>query len=147
MKRPREEDDEDECEHIKEPSDKKTKVTEPRFFLSSVATSSLIVAEIPRSATKFIGIRNLVRPFSVPALKGYMETFGSVKTFWLNNIKSHCIVEVIVFIRSKPKTMLIFSLRQLRNHLKLCKTFMAFGGLSMVVHCQLNSYQRLVLNR
>lgn len=44
--------------------------------------------------SKSICISNLVRPFTLPALKSKLEDFGDLDYFWINSIKSHCFVTV-----------------------------------------------------
>lgn len=45
--------------------------------------------------TRFIHIRNLVRPFTLNQLKELLRRTGNIKeeTFWIDKIKSHCYVE------------------------------------------------------
>ncbi|KAK9894266.1 hypothetical protein P389DRAFT_174305 [Cystobasidium minutum MCA 4210] len=42
--------------------------------------------------SRSICISNLVRPFTLPALKEKLEDFGEMDYFWINSIKSHCFV-------------------------------------------------------
>ncbi|QQP53458.1 Uncharacterized protein FKW44_005959 [Caligus rogercresseyi] len=37
-------------------------------------------------------IRNLVRPFTLKQLKELLERTGTLEDFWINKIKSHCLV-------------------------------------------------------
>lgn len=44
--------------------------------------------------SRSICISNLVRPFTLPALKSKLVDFGDMDFFWINSIKSHCFVTV-----------------------------------------------------
>jgi hypothetical protein len=50
--------------------------------------------EIPENATTTLEVRNLVRPFTVQALKSRLGSFGAVSFFWIDSIRSHCFVSV-----------------------------------------------------
>jgi len=48
-----------------------------------------------RTKSKCLLILNLQRPFVTNALDSLLSKFGKVEKFWLDNIKTHCYVEVI----------------------------------------------------
>ena len=48
----------------------------------------------PPSASIYVS--NLVRPFTLSALKSKLEEFGQLEYFWINSIKSHCFVTVSI---------------------------------------------------
>jgi hypothetical protein len=56
------------------------------------ADESDVDARPPPSAS--ICVSNLVRPFTLPALREKLASFGEVTDFWINSIKSHCFVTV-----------------------------------------------------
>lgn len=45
--------------------------------------------------TQCIKISNLRRPFRVEALKELITSTAGIKYFWIDNIKSHCYVEIL----------------------------------------------------
>ncbi len=48
--------------------------------------------------SKCLLILNLQRPFVTSALDSLVNSYGKVERFWLDNIKSHCYIEVRVGI-------------------------------------------------
>lgn len=59
---------------------------------ASYADESDLDARPPPSAS--ICLSNLVRPFTLPALREKLAAFGTVSYFWINIVKSHCYVTV-----------------------------------------------------
>lgn len=51
-------------------------------------------------ATETLVVRNLTRPFTLSSLKNYLSQDGEVKEFWIDGIKTHCVVTVRVLFVS-----------------------------------------------
>ena len=65
--------------------------------------NEIIIPSSKLNESKCLLILNLQRPFTNITLEGLLAKYGAVKRFWLDNIKTHCYVEVyfnfkIVFI-------------------------------------------------
>ena len=59
---------------------------------SSPPTKVTRIEAVEETATAFLHITNLSRPFTVPELKTVLSKYGTFDEFWIDNIKSHAYV-------------------------------------------------------
>ncbi len=67
------------------------------FILSNLTSIPFTVPPAKSEPTTTLLVRNFVRPFTLKAVKEYLAEHGTVKAFWINDIKTHCYVTVSAF--------------------------------------------------
>ncbi|KAJ3008948.1 hypothetical protein HKX48_008258 [Thoreauomyces humboldtii] len=56
------------------------------------ASASTFANQTPGEPSTTLAIRNFVRPLTLPMVRELLDGFGTVETFWMDKIKSHCYV-------------------------------------------------------
>ena len=82
-------------------------------------------------ASEYIHIHHLKRPFTLPSLHALLRKFGEIseEEFWIDNIKSNCIVKVGAHKRAtNDRNYPAFSMKILKKPSSRAKSFITFVG-------------------
>lgn len=65
----------------------------------------------PRSPTNSLRIDRFLRPFTLKAVQELLGKTGTVTSFWMDHIKTHCYVSVRVVVTFTATTLVLFAVR------------------------------------
>lgn len=68
--------------------------------LNTVTTLLTAVPPSPKPATNSLRIDRFLRPFTLKAVQELLGKTGTVTSFWMDNIKTHCYVSVSQYLSS-----------------------------------------------